>query len=99
MIDSDWTARVADYGQSFMQNVENASASSRGGFSASGYSDDVSDMSNALAHRWMAPELLDPESADQIPTTASDVYAFGCVCVEVSDHFPCYVSLLNTFPC
>lgn len=36
---------------------------------------------------WMAPELLDPEAygiSFSKPTRASDIYAFGCVSVEVS---------------
>jgi serine/threonine protein kinase len=33
--------------------------------------------------RWMAPELLDPTEGVQ-QTYASDIYAFACVCVEVS---------------
>ncbi|KAF8218242.1 kinase-like domain-containing protein [Mycena galopus ATCC 62051] len=36
--------------------------------------------------RWMAPELLNPESCglkDFERTVASDIYAFGCVCVEL----------------
>ncbi|KAJ7646318.1 kinase-like domain-containing protein, partial [Mycena polygramma] len=32
--------------------------------------------------RWMAPELLD-ESESKRPTTASDVYAFSCLCIEL----------------
>lgn len=84
MVDSDWTVRIADYGQAFMQNAEAASVSSTGGFSSSGYSTGTHDTMNERAHRWMAPELLDPGSADEIPTYASDVYSFGCVCVEVS---------------
>ncbi|CAL1709244.1 unnamed protein product [Somion occarium] len=31
---------------------------------------------------WLAPELLDP-FAPFTPTKASDVYAFGCVCIEM----------------
>lgn len=36
--------------------------------------------------RWMAPELHDPESFGFrrfLRTPASDIYAFGCVCLEV----------------
>ena len=32
--------------------------------------------------RWAAPELLNDDV--KAPTAACDVYAFGCVCVEVS---------------
>lgn len=43
------------------------------------------------ADHWMAPELLDPGSFDpqerQLPF-AADIYAFPCVCVEVSTTGP-----------
>lgn len=32
--------------------------------------------------RWMAPELLSEDDARH--TTHSDVWAFGCLCIEVS---------------
>ncbi|KAJ3490037.1 hypothetical protein NLI96_g1704 [Meripilus lineatus] len=34
---------------------------------------------------WIAPELIDPEAFNlnsSVPTRASDVYSFGCLCVE-----------------
>lgn len=37
--------------------------------------------------RWQAPEVLDPEkfgSTSARPTMASDVFAVGCVCIEVT---------------
>ncbi|KAJ7468576.1 kinase-like domain-containing protein [Mycena latifolia] len=34
------------------------------------------------SYHWMAPELVDPDSPSA-QTFASDVYAFGCVCVEL----------------
>ena len=39
--------------------------------------------------RWLSPELIDPdqfegEYAKGRPTYASDIYSFGCVCIEVS---------------
>lgn len=34
------------------------------------------------ATRWQAPELLTGEQKDF--TTQSDIYAFACVCIEVS---------------
>jgi serine/threonine protein kinase len=41
--------------------------------------------------QWMSPELLDPHKMG-LPffarTRASDIYAFACVCVEVSFVFP-----------
>jgi serine/threonine protein kinase len=39
------------------------------------------------AQPWMAPELLDPQKMGLESfqrTFASDIYAFACVCVEVS---------------
>ncbi|KAJ7860896.1 hypothetical protein B0H13DRAFT_1575919, partial [Mycena leptocephala] len=42
--------------------------------------------SHARSVRWFAPELLDPKSnvcVRCIRTPATDVYAFGCVCLEV----------------
>ncbi|KAJ7170996.1 kinase-like domain-containing protein [Mycena filopes] len=36
--------------------------------------------------RWMAPELIDPESCELVSfqrTFASDIYSFGCVCLEL----------------
>ncbi|KAF7377829.1 hypothetical protein MSAN_00206400 [Mycena sanguinolenta] len=47
--------------------------------------------------RWMAPELLNPESCGLKVfkrTFASDIYAFGCVCVEVC--IPENLRFLNT---
>lgn len=38
------------------------------------------------AMRWKAPELVDPEEfglETTRPTFASDVFAFGCLCIEV----------------
>ena len=37
--------------------------------------------------RWQAPELLNPsrfECVKAVPTTRTDVYAFACLCIEVS---------------
>lgn len=42
------------------------------------------------ALRWIAPELFDPEEFgldNTRPTAKSDIYAFGCICVEVSTFF------------
>ncbi|KAF8157141.1 kinase-like domain-containing protein [Crassisporium funariophilum] len=33
--------------------------------------------------RWQAPELFDPLTEDPRPTTASDIYAYACVCYEI----------------
>jgi serine/threonine protein kinase len=34
--------------------------------------------------RWMAPELIDPKQSFVGKACTSDIYAFGCVCLEVS---------------
>ena len=37
--------------------------------------------------RWQAPELLNPSRFGSVkagPTTTTDVYAFACLCIEVS---------------
>lgn len=87
MINSDWAVCLADYGQTFMQSAEASSISSPGGLTGSRYSTESNDVDVAGAHRWMAPELISPEFTDQQPTNASDVYSFGCVCIEVSSIF------------
>ncbi|KAF7373429.1 Non-specific serine/threonine protein kinase [Mycena sanguinolenta] len=43
---------------------------------------------------WMAPELIDPSRwKDEFPRTASDVYAFGCVCFELYTGQPPFANL------
>lgn len=34
--------------------------------------------------RWQAPELIDPDHEDAKASKPSDIYAFACVCYEVS---------------
>ena len=71
MIDSNWKARLADFGLSvFVGGGSQQYASVRGG-----------------AVQWLSPELLDPEEYGSIssrPTFAADIYSFACVCIEVS---------------
>ncbi|KAJ7468568.1 kinase-like domain-containing protein [Mycena latifolia] len=45
--------------------------------------------------RWMAPELIDPGSysGQFSPTQASDVYAFGCVCLELYTGQPLFANV------
>ena len=37
---------------------------------------------------WTAPELFEDVGVSILPTPASDVYAFGSVCVEVGTNVP-----------
>ncbi|KAJ7728439.1 kinase-like domain-containing protein, partial [Mycena maculata] len=67
LVNRDWDPCLADFG-------------------LSRYSDaSLPPSQRAGSTRWMAPELLDPErfGVEFIPTNASDVYAFGCVCLEL----------------
>ncbi|KAJ7632081.1 kinase-like domain-containing protein, partial [Mycena rosella] len=45
--------------------------------------------------RWMAPELIDPGDQEFTPTFASDVYAFGCLCVELYTCQPLFPQLTD----
>ncbi|KAJ7926699.1 hypothetical protein B0H13DRAFT_1972234 [Mycena leptocephala] len=69
LIDQDQSARIADFGLSVSLDKWSADESSILGGSM----------------RWMAPELLDPTPAERRfeRTRASDIYAFGCVCLEL----------------
>ncbi|KAF7370865.1 Kinase-like protein [Mycena sanguinolenta] len=68
LIKEDWTACLADFGLSILSDTTSTASTNRGG-----------------STYWMAPELLDPDRFG-IPfarTPATDVYAFGCVCLEL----------------
>ncbi|KAJ7830524.1 kinase-like domain-containing protein, partial [Mycena olivaceomarginata] len=68
LISDDWTACLADFG---LTGVVEDPASTTGG---------------ALTLRWFAPELIAPTffgCERFVRTTASDVYAFACVCLEL----------------
>ncbi|KAJ7286749.1 kinase-like domain-containing protein [Mycena rebaudengoi] len=70
LINAEWSACLADFDlTSFSDATTTALSSNRAG-----------------SVRWMAPELLDPGHFDHNQfsrTPASDVYAFGCVCLEL----------------
>jgi len=70
LIDSDWTVKLADFGLSLFAEGTSNSFGSARGG----------------AVRWLAPELIDPESfgvESTRPTYASDVYSFACTVIEL----------------
>ncbi|KAJ7886908.1 kinase-like domain-containing protein [Mycena leptocephala] len=76
LINNDWTACLADFGLSaFTDPVSTLSSQERAG-----------------SLYWMAPELINPEEfgCKFARTPATDVYAFGCICVEVWHSLPCF---------
>ncbi|KAJ7778419.1 kinase-like domain-containing protein [Mycena metata] len=68
LINPDQSACLADFGLSVISEVTLTGSSSRAG-----------------SIYWMAPELIDPDrlGGKFTRTPQSDVYAFGCVCVEL----------------
>ncbi|KAF7340968.1 Kinase-like protein [Mycena sanguinolenta] len=68
LINEDWSACLADFGLSIFSDATSLMTTNRGG-----------------STYWMAPELLDPDRFGMkfARTPASDVYAFGCVCLEL----------------
>jgi serine/threonine protein kinase len=72
LINNEWQACLADFGLTVLEGVASAATA-------------TSDQHGC--DRWMAPELLNPQDfgfTNSRRTRASDVYAFACVCVEVS---------------
>ena len=67
LIDEDGTVLLGDFGISIMVGISNSVTPPQA--------------HNACA--WVAPEILDPTNKSLRPTSASDIYSFGCVCVEV----------------
>ncbi|KAJ7273254.1 kinase-like domain-containing protein [Mycena rebaudengoi] len=69
LITQDWSACLADFGLTSFTDTTRATTTSH----------------RAGAIRWMAPELIDPDrfGLQFLRTTATDVYAFACVCLEV----------------
>ncbi|KAK7045989.1 hypothetical protein VNI00_006984 [Paramarasmius palmivorus] len=70
LVDSDWHARIADFGLAVFSDATVGTNSSH----------------HAGSVRWMAPELHHPASFGLTyfrRTFASDVYSFACVCVEL----------------
>ncbi|KAJ7279128.1 kinase-like domain-containing protein [Mycena rebaudengoi] len=70
LINDEWSACLADFGLTSLSDTTTATHTSN----------------RAGSIRWMAPELIDPDRFGHrqfTRTPASDVYAFGCVCLEV----------------
>ncbi|TFK48858.1 hypothetical protein OE88DRAFT_1737617 [Heliocybe sulcata] len=69
LIDDEGHVRLADFGLSVLAEA------TKGAYSES---------TGAGSTRWLAPELIDDPSRDSYRRTPeTDVYAFGCVCLEV----------------
>ncbi|KAJ7778494.1 kinase-like domain-containing protein, partial [Mycena metata] len=69
LINQDFSACLADFGLSAFSDATSSMSTNRGG-----------------SLYWMAPELIDPESfgfKKFARTPATDVYAYGCVCLEL----------------
>ncbi|KAJ7098468.1 kinase-like domain-containing protein [Mycena crocata] len=76
LISDDGSACLSDFG--LTTTISDADTSTLGGASSS------ADRGGSL--RWQAPELIDPHSMGFerfLRTPASDVYAYGCVCLEL----------------
>ncbi|KAJ7353516.1 kinase-like domain-containing protein [Mycena albidolilacea] len=79
LIAEDWSACLADFGLSIFSDATASMTTNRAG-----------------SLYWMAPELLDPDRLEnKFRTLASDVYAFGCVCLEVLTDISLYITVLT----
>ncbi|KAJ7269790.1 kinase-like domain-containing protein, partial [Mycena rebaudengoi] len=70
LINDEWSACLADFGLTSLSDATTATHTSN----------------RAGSIRWMAPELIAPDRFGNgrfTRTPASDVYAFGCVCLEL----------------
>ncbi|KAF7373316.1 Kinase-like protein [Mycena sanguinolenta] len=81
LIKEDWSACLSDFGLSFFSDATSTTSTNRGG-----------------SLYWMAPELLNPDRFNLkfSRTPATDVYAFGCVCVELYTARPPFSGLSET---
>ncbi|KAJ7353293.1 kinase-like domain-containing protein [Mycena albidolilacea] len=79
LINKDWSACLADFGLSIFSDATSTMSTNRAG-----------------SLHWMAPELLDPDGFGDgtfARTPASDVYAFGCLCLELYTGQPPFAHL------
>ncbi|KAJ7207633.1 kinase-like domain-containing protein [Mycena pura] len=82
LITHDWHACLADFGLARFSDATVATHTSH----------------RAGSIRWMAPELIDPGlfKMQFLRTPASDVYAFGCMCLELYTGRPPFIGLSET---
>ncbi|KAJ6457246.1 kinase-like domain-containing protein, partial [Mycena sanguinolenta] len=82
LITHEWNACLADFGLTSLSDATIATNTSH----------------RAGSIRWMAPELIDPDRFGRkfLRTPASDVYAFGCVCLELYTGQPPFSALSET---
>ncbi|KAJ6476265.1 kinase-like domain-containing protein [Mycena sanguinolenta] len=81
LIKEDWSACLTDFGLSILSDATSTMSTNRGG-----------------SIYWMAPELLDPDrfGVKFARTPATDVYAFGCVCLELYTERPPFSNVSET---
>ncbi|KAF7374755.1 Kinase-like protein [Mycena sanguinolenta] len=82
LITPEWSACLADFGLTSLADTTATTRSSR----------------RAGSVRWMAPELIYPAHFKRkfVRTRATDVYAFGCVCLELYTGQPPFPDLSET---
>ncbi|KAJ6472148.1 kinase-like domain-containing protein, partial [Mycena vitilis] len=75
LISDECTACLADFGLATTIRDDDADVATGALYSSN----------RAASRRWLAPELITPEQfgCRFVRTRATDVYAFGCVCLEV----------------
>ncbi|KAJ6476188.1 hypothetical protein C8R45DRAFT_1009160 [Mycena sanguinolenta] len=79
LINDNWSACLADFGLSVFANATTSMHTS----------------TRAGSLYWMAPELIDPGrfGCKFARTQSSDIYAFGCVCLELYTGYPPFAEL------